>query len=335
MRKSVIHSVTTMTPLRVSLVGGGTDFPAFYNLQNGLVVSMTIQKFIYVTVKRHSPLFGEKYRISYSETEHVNTLDEIRNDIARECIRLVGIEEPLFISTASDLPAGSGLGSSSSFAVGLLHALHEFTGDVVSVGQLAEEACEVEINILHRPIGKQDQYAAAFGGLNSFKFYESNRVSIDSITLNSEGYSLLNDLILIWTGMSRKAENILQEQNENIGQNLVYLNELYLEAESLKNIMTENKLNSLNLSSALNKNWQLKRKFASGIANKEIDSLYEECMASGASGGKLLGAGGGGFIMANVPETKRKEFFEKMQKYPAIPVTIEHRGTRILSRVDL
>ena len=335
MRRSVIHSVTTMTPLRVSLVGGGTDFPAFYKLQNGLVVSMTIQKFIYVTVKRHSPLFGEKYRISYSETEHVNTLDEIRNDIARECIRLVGIKEPLFISTASDLPAGSGLGSSSSFAVGLLNALHEFTGDIVSVGQLAEEACEVELNILARPIGKQDQYAAAFGGLNSFKFYDTNRVSIESITLNSEGYKVLNNLLLVWTGMSRKAEDILHEQNKKIEANFHSLRELYLEAENLKNTMVEGKFNSVNLGEALENNWKLKRKFAAGIANEQIDSLYRECLASGATGGKLLGAGGGGFILANVPTANREDFLNKMKKYISIPVSIEHRGTRVLSRVHL
>jgi len=335
MRKSVIHSVTTMTPLRVSLVGGGTDFPGFYNLQNGLVVSMTIQKFIYVTVKRHSPLFGEKYRISYSDTEHVNSLDEIRNDIARECIRLVGIDEPLFISTASDLPAGSGLGSSSSFAVGLLLALHEFTGDHVSVGQLAEEACMVEINILNRPIGKQDQYAAAFGGLNSFKFYGTNRVSIDSITLESEGYKILNDLVLVWTGMSRKAEDILHEQNNNITNNLNFLQELYLEAENLKNILIEGKFNSLVLSKVLNNNWDLKKRFAPGITNETINSLYDECFAAGATGGKLLGAGGGGFIVVNVPTEKRTEFLKKIKGHPSIFVSIEHRGTRILSRVDL
>jgi D-glycero-alpha-D-manno-heptose-7-phosphate kinase len=324
-----------MTPLRVSLVGGGTDFPAFYKLQNGLVVSMTIQKFIYVTVKRHSPLFGEKYRISYSETEHVNTLDEIRNDIARECIRLVGIEEPLFISTASDLPAGSGLGSSSSFAVGLLNALHEFTGDIVSVGQLAEEACEVELNILARPIGKQDQYAAAFGGLNSFKFYDTNRVSIESITLNSDGYKVLNNLLLVWTGMSRKAEDILHEQNQKIEANFHSLKELYLEAENLKDTMVEGKFNSVNLGEVLENNWKLKRKFAAGIANEQIDSLYRECLASGATGGKLLGAGGGGFILANVPTANREDFLNKMKKYLSIPVSIEHRGTRVLSRVHL
>ena len=164
------RAVTTITPQRLGFAGGGTDLPAFYRQHGGAVLSSAIDKYIYVTVKRHSPLFNENYRLSYSKTEHVNSLDEIENDIARECLRLVDVEPPLFIATASDLPVSSGLGSSSSFAVGLLYALHTLRGEDVSAGQLAEEACHVELNVLGHPIGKQDQYAAAFGGLNYISF---------------------------------------------------------------------------------------------------------------------------------------------------------------------
>src|SRR4051812_27711107 len=153
------HAVTTITPLRISFAGGGTDLPNFYQEHGGAVVSTAINKYIYVTVKRHSRMHNEAYRLSYSKTEHTNSLETIENDIARECLRLLPLDPPLFISTIADLPAQSGLGSSSSFAVGLLHALHVMRGESVSVGQLAEEACQVEIGALQRPIGKQDQFA--------------------------------------------------------------------------------------------------------------------------------------------------------------------------------
>ena len=170
------RAVTTITPQRLSFAGGGTDLPDFYEQHGGAVVSSTIDKYLYVTVKRHSPLFNEVYRLSYSKTEHVDHLEDIENDIARECLKLVHVEPPLFIATAADLPAQSGLGSSSSFAVGLLYALHTMRGEEVSAGQLAEEACHVEIGLLKRPIGKQDQYAAAFGGLNYMSFQRDGRV---------------------------------------------------------------------------------------------------------------------------------------------------------------
>src|SRR3989338_8599158 len=209
------HAVTTITPQRLSFVGGGTDLPDFYRKHGGAVVSTTIDKYIYVTVKRHSRLFNEAYRLSYSKTEHVDSLDEIENDVARECLRLVHVAPPLFIATASDLPASSGLGSSSSFAVGLLYALHALRGEDVSVGQLAEEASHVEIKMLGHPIGKQDQYAAAFGGLNYITFNSNGRVHLDPLWLPNGGAdALFSNSMLFWTGMQREAEGILQERSE-------------------------------------------------------------------------------------------------------------------------
>ncbi|HJO05223.1 MAG TPA: GHMP kinase, partial [Acidobacteriota bacterium] len=212
------RAVTTITPQRLSFAGGGTDLPDFYQRHGGAVVSAAIDKYIYVTVKRHSPLFEEVYRLSYSTTEHVNSLDAIENDIARECLRLVEVEPPLFIATASDLPASSGLGSSSSFAVGLLYALHTMRGEDVAAGQLAEEACHVEIDVLRRPIGKQDQYAAAFGGLNYIGFQRDGRVHLDSVWLRGNGTSeLFRQIMLFWTGVQRDAGDVLHEQRSNIG----------------------------------------------------------------------------------------------------------------------
>src|SRR5918995_3919606 len=172
--------VLTRTPLRVSFAGGGTDLAAFYEMSEyGAVLSTAIDKYIYVTVKRHSDVFNEPIRVNYSRSEEVHRVEEIRNNIARECIRFLEIEPPIYISTVGDLPASTGLGGSSSFAVGLLNALHAFRGERTSAGQLAEEACHIEIDVLKQPIGKQDQYAAAFGGLNFFSFKRGGVVTVD------------------------------------------------------------------------------------------------------------------------------------------------------------
>ncbi|MGH2587584.1 MAG: GHMP kinase, partial [Dehalococcoidia bacterium] len=171
--------VVTRTPLRVSFAGGGTDLPDFYERDYGAVFSTTITKYVYVTVKPHSEFFYEPIRINYSRTEQVNRVDEIENDIARECLRLLEIEPPIYISTVADLPASSGLGGSSAFAVGLLHALHTYRGERVSPAQLAEEACHIEIDVLKQPIGNQDQYAAAFGGLNYLRFNADGGVAVE------------------------------------------------------------------------------------------------------------------------------------------------------------
>lgn len=334
MKTSSLHAVTTMTPLRVSFLGGGTDFPAFYETHEGLVVSMAIQQFIYVTVKRHSPLFGERYRISYSETEHVNSVSEIRNGIVRSCIELIGIQEPLFVSTASDIPAMSGLGSSSSFAVGLLNALHRMIGEPVSAGQIAEEACEVEINRLEKPIGKQDQYAAAFGGLNAFRFHTDGRVSIDAITLDSRTYATLNDLVLLWTGMQRKAETILQEQNERTEENQHGLKALVDLSVDFKTDLVSGDLTLQRLADLITQSWYIKRGLASTVTSRRIDDAYESCLSAGALGGKLLGAGGGGFLLMCVPPERKVEFMKQVTPLIPVPVRLESQGSRVLSSVS-
>jgi D-glycero-alpha-D-manno-heptose-7-phosphate kinase len=330
-----LHAVTTMTPLRVSFLGGGTDFPAFHETGEGLVVSMAIKQFIYVTVKRHSPLFGERYRISYYETEHVNSIDEIQNEIVRACIELIGIQEPLFIATASDIPAMSGLGSSSSFAVGLLKALHLLVGESVSAGQLAEEACEVEISRLQKPIGKQDQYAAAFGGLNSFKFQTDGRVSVDAITLDRETSKLLNGLVMLWTGLPRTAESILHEQNERTAQNQNSLNTLVNLSVDFKGQLVSGDLTLQRFAELLTQSWQIKRGFAPNVTSGSLDDSFDTCISSGALGGKLLGAGGGGFLLMCVPPEEHNEFLKKVIPLVSVPVRLEPQGSRVLSRVSL
>lgn len=266
------RAVTTITPQRLSFAGGGTDLPDFYERHGGAVVSSTIDKYLYVTVKRHSPLFNEVYRLSYSKTEHVDSLEDIENDIARECLRLVHVEPPLFISTAADLPAQSGLGSSSSFAVGLLYALHTMRGEEVSAGQLAEEACHVEIGVLKRPIGKQDQYAAAFGGLNYMSFQRDGRVHLDSVWLPGEGtLAMFKNTMLFWTGMQREAGDILQEQRHNIGSTSDTLVGMRDMAVACRDLLLKHPGDPYKLGALLDAGWRAKRSLASKVTSAEID----------------------------------------------------------------
>lgn len=333
LKPNSLHAVTTLTPLRVSFAGGGSDFPEFNKFLPGLVVSMAIRQYIYVTVKRHSPLFGERYRISYSETEHADSLAEIQNDIARACIELVGVDEPLFVSTASDLPAMSGLGSSSSFAVGLLNALHLLVGETVSAGQLAEEACQVELEMLGKPIGKQDQYAAAFGGLNAFEFRVDGRVSVDALTLDPQTYNLLDDLVMLWTGVQRTAVSVLEEQNQRTVENHDSLSGLVQLAQNFKSQLIGGILTRAQLGALLTSGWALKRELASNVTSEFLDATFEACINAGALGGKLLGAGGGGFLLMCVPQDGQEKFRRRVAPLPLVPVELEVRGSQVLSQV--
>jgi D-glycero-alpha-D-manno-heptose-7-phosphate kinase len=328
------RTVTTMTPQRLSFAGGGTDLPDFYRKHGGAVISATIDKYIYVTVKRHSRLFNEVYRLSYSQTEHVNTLDEIENDVARECLRLVHVEPPLLIATASDLPASSGLGSSSSFAVGLLYALHTMRGESVSAGQLAEEACHVEIEMLKRPIGKQDQYAVAFGGLNYITFREDDRVHLEHIWLPNDGaVTLFRNSMLFWTGMQRAAGAVLEEQRANIGRMRDTLIQMRDMSADCRDLLRHHPNDPTKLGSILHAGWVAKRSLASTISSSSIDDSYARARAAGAIGGKIAGAGGGGFLYLVVPPEKHAAVRAALPEMTDISVQYEPRGSRLLSIV--
>jgi D-glycero-alpha-D-manno-heptose-7-phosphate kinase len=327
------RAVTTITPQRLSFAGGGTDLPDFYKKHGGAVVSSTIDKYIYVTVKRHSPLFNEAYRLSYSKTEHIDTLDAIENDVARECLRLVDVDPPLFVATASDLPVSTGLGSSSSFAVGLLYALHVMRGEDVSAGQLAEEACHVEVNVLRHPIGKQDQYAAAFGGLNYIAFQRDGRVHLDSVCVPGNGAgAVFHHFMLFWTGVQRDAREVLLEQRNNIERTSDTLVRMRDMAERCRDVMLGNGNVPARLGELLNEGWRAKRSLASTISTTEIDSLYDRALAAGALGGKIAGAGGGGFLLLVVPP-ERQDQLRTALGILDVPVGYEPRGARLLSVV--
>lgn len=333
--QSLPRAVTTVTPQRLSFAGGGTDLPDFYRRHGGAVVSATINKYIYVMVKQHSPLFNENYRLSYSKTEHVQRLEEIENDVARECLRLVHADPPLFISTASDLPALSGLGSSSSFAVGLLYALHTLRGEDVSAGQLAEEACQVEIEMLRRPIGKQDQYAAAFGGLNCIAFKQDGRVHLDSLWLPGHGAAtLFRNSMLFWTGMQREAGDILEEQRSRIGDTGETLLRMRDMAHECRDVLLESVEDPRKFGALLDAGWRAKRSLASRISTPQIDASYERALAAGALGGKIAGAGGGGFLYLVVPLERQPAVRAALPDMVHVAVSYESRGARILSVVQ-
>ena len=293
----MLHSVTTVTPLRISLAGGGSDIPSFYRAGYGSVVSMAIRSYVYVTAKRHSPLFGEKYRVSYSTTETADDVEAIDNDIVRTCIQFLGIDEPLHIITSSDLPAQSGLGSSSSFCVGLLKALHEIRGDSISPGQLAEEACHIEMELLGMPIGKQDQYAASFGGLNYIKFDADESVSLESLPLHPHTLAFIDELFLVWTGVSRSAATVLADQERNAERNGAAIAELVQSAELMRNRIRAGTETASSLGLMLSSNWEVKKNLGALIETPQVIELISKLHSLGSRGHKIAGAGGGGFVL--------------------------------------
>jgi D-glycero-alpha-D-manno-heptose-7-phosphate kinase len=323
--------IVTRTPLRVSFAGGGTDLADFYERDYGAVLSMAIANYIYVTVKPHSPLFNEPVRVNYSKSEEVERVDEIENDIARECLKFMEIEPPIYISTVGDHPASTGLGSSSAFAVGLLNALHAYRGERVTAGQLAEEACHIEIDVLGEPIGKQDQYAAAFGGVNFFRFNPGGAVTVEPL---QPGHGKLQDLfdhmLMFWTGHQRDAGSVLREQKQNTASKLDNLIRMRDHAHELQALMSNGPVRPEVVGQLLDDGWRLKRDLASTISNDKIDEWYARALEAGASGGKLCGAGGGGCILFVVPPDRQASVREAMSDLIEVPVSYEVHGSRVL-----
>jgi D-glycero-alpha-D-manno-heptose-7-phosphate kinase len=323
--------VITRTPVRVSFAGGGTDIPDFYRIEGGAVLSATVDKYVYVTVKRHSDLFNEPIRINYSQTEQVNTVDEIQNNIVRECLRFLDIAPPIYISTVADMPASTGMGGSSAFAVGLLNALHTFRGERVTAGQLAEEACYIEMTVLKEPIGKQDQYAAAYGGLNLFRFRPDGKVSVEpQHTANGAVSLMFSNIMMFWTGHQRPASFVLKEQKANTARNVDMLRRMRDDAYEMRALFSEPIISPEKIGSRLRQGWEVKRRLASTISNPGIDDFYNRAMAAGAEGGKLCGAGGGGFLMFIVRPEHRNRVREALSELVCVPLGYEVHGSCIL-----
>jgi len=292
-----IDLVVTKTPLRISFLGGGTDIYYFYKNFGGSVLNCAINKYVYVTVKRHSSFFEEKIRLNYSISEVSNQLSKVENNIVRECLKLTKINFPIYISTVSDVPTGSGLGGSSSFTVGLLKALYCIQRKKINKKRLFEQACKIEIDILKEPIGKQDQIPAVYGGFNFIIFNKDESVKLIKIKKNQINKNLFNNSILIWTKSTRSASDILQNQKINFKSNVKNLKNLKSNADTFYNDFKKvKKIDLKKLGNLINKSWNEKRKLSKKISQKKIDQIINKSIKLGCYGAKLLGAGGGGFI---------------------------------------
>ncbi|CAN5778546.1 GHMP kinase [soil metagenome] len=323
--------IITRTPLRVSLAGGGTDLPAYYDQGAGAVLSTTVGRYVYVTVKRHGPVFDERVRLNYSLSESVHEIDAIRNNIARECLRLLGIDPPIYVSVVSDLPDSSGLGGSSSFAVGLLNALHVMRGEWVDARQLAEEASHVEMDLLGEPIGKQDTYAAAFGGMNLFHFQPDGTVTIDEQRPQPDTLDrLFSSMLMVWTGHQRRASSVLLEQRDKTSANRTVLDQMREHAFEVREMIHDGGFRPEQLGRLLDASWALKRSLASNVSNEQLNHWYDAACAAGAWGGKVCGAGGGGFFLFIAPPEAHADICAAMGDLRSVPLTYSAEGSKVL-----
>jgi D-glycero-alpha-D-manno-heptose-7-phosphate kinase len=297
--------IITRSPLRISLGGGGTDLPSYYRQHEGFLISAAIDKYVYIIMH---DAFEKKIIIKYSKTEFVHRIEEIQHPIIRESLKLLNITSPNFeLASMADIPAGTGLGSSSSFTCALLKALHTYNKTFIKPDDLAEEACHIEIDVLGEPIGKQDQYISAFGGINCFTFCKNNHVKTKELNISKETlYNLEDHLLLFFTGFSRSASTVLKEQDEKSKNND---SEMIDNLHFVKELGYKSKLafesGDLDEFAALMKiHWEHKKQRSRAMSNEKINTWYDIAMKNGALGGKLIGAGGGGFLMFYAEDTK-------------------------------
>jgi len=318
--------IISRTPFRISFIGGGSDLKEYYSQNKfGAVISTTIQKYMYIVIH---PYFHDKIRLKYSITEDVNNVEEIKHPIIRECLKKVGVNSGIEITSFADIPAGTGLGSSSSFTVGLLNALYSYNGKIVTKSQLAEEACEIEISKLNEPIGKQDQYAASFGNLNYIKFNDNEKVDVIPIELKKNiKDNFESSLRLYYTGEKRQASTILNIQKNNMSKSskVIIMNKMVNLTNNFKKSLLDNDIKLIG--EILNDNWVYKKQMASNISNKLINNLYDKAIKLGAIGGKLLGAGGSGFLLIMA---KNHQLIEKNLGCKSIEVKFDEHGSKII-----
>jgi len=315
----------------MSFFGGGTDLLSFCEKETGKVLSSTIAAHMYITVHRLSNLYPFKIRVSYSRTELAETIDEVQHPVVRECLKMLNINHPIEITSIADIPSGTGLGSSSSFTVGLLHALHAFQGDYASPEQLAEEACRIEIDILNEPIGKQDQYAAAFGGLRKYTFLGRDRVTVQPTICRPDTLTRFYDsLLMFYVGGSRKAKDILEEQNSRTNGNMKNLLKMRYMCDQGEEILQGKPDRLPAFGQLLHESWRLKKSLSAKISNPWIDQWYGRARGAGAIGGKLLGAGGTGFLLLFVEPEKQPRVRKALGELLEQPVLFEPEGSRII-----
>ena len=325
--------IITRSPLRISLGGGGTDLPSYYREHGGLVIAAAIDKYVYINVHRR---FVEGFLLKYSHLEEAATIGEIKHPIIREALRLVDIQERnLEITSMADIPAGTGLGSSGSFTTALLKALHALRKNLVHPAELAEQACCIELEKLSEPIGKQDQYIAAFGGITCFQFLPNGQVEACPLKISDETlYNLEDNLLLFFTGYARSASKILQEQDDKSKQGDKTM------VENLHGVKELGRQSQLALESdnlpefarLMDVHWQRKKERSQNMSNQEINAWYDYAMANGALGGKIIGAGGGGFLMFYAKEKTRLRHAMRERGLKEVRFRFDFEGTKILNQ---
>ncbi len=325
--------IITRSPLRVSLGGGGTDLPSYYSEHGGFLVAAAIDKYVYIT--KHTT-FQKEIIVKYSKLERVTSVDQLEHPIFREALKLTGVTDPhIELTSMADIPGGTGLGSSGSFTTALLRALHAFKKNSISPAELAEQACDIEINKLGEPIGKQDQYIAAVGGITAFTFHKDGRVEYRPCKISEETlYNLEDNLLLFFTGYSRSASSILKDQNDRSKKNdSAMLDNLHFTKElghkSLKSLESGN-LDEFAM--LMDVHWQRKKARSSGMSNGQINQWYDHAMANGALGGKLIGAGGGGFLMFYAGDKRRLRHAMIGQGLQEVRFRFDFEGTKVVTQ---
>lgn len=319
--------IISQTPYRISFAGGGTDLPSFYRQESGAVLSVAVQKHMYVTVTKR---FEPTIRVSYTKTEIADNVDTVQHTLVREALRMTGLGPHMEIVTIGDVPAGTGMGSSSTLTVGLLNAMHALQGRVTSPGQLASQACRIEIDILGSPIGKQDQYAAAFGGLNYIRFNPDESVDVQPVPCGRETLDELERrAIVLYTNQKRDANTILQKQSEGTSGKLRVLREMRDLASEMRSVIS-GRGNVDEFARLLHCGWELKRSLGFGISDERVDGWYDAARKAGAQGGKLLGAGGGGFVLLLAPPERHEAIREALGRPREIDLRIDRLGSRII-----
>jgi D-glycero-alpha-D-manno-heptose-7-phosphate kinase len=321
--------IISRTPFRISFVGGGTDLRSFYSKEEGKVLSTTINKYIYVVVRRQVGIVEFKYRVNWSKVEHRNLIEDIEHPIVREALRYLKIDFPIEITTFADIPAKTGLGSSSSFAVGLVHALHALKGEQVTKYVLASEAAHIEVDILGRSMGKQDHFAAAYGNLNVFTFHSNEFVTVDPVFYQPRVPQVLGrNLLLFYTQLKRDASKVLKTQDRNTLNKFDELREMKMLVDPLRDVISTG-LDLNRVGEILHKGWELKRTLTDCISSSEINDYYNKGLKAGAIGGKLLGAGGGGFLLFYVEPENQKAVIEALSVLQELKIRLDTDGTRI------
>lgn len=318
------------TPVRASFCGGGTDLAAFYqnHPDGGAVTSLAMARYLYVTV---NPRFDNSIRISYSSMEFVNDINEIQHELVREAMKSTGVTDGIEITTIADIPSrGTGLGSSSAVTIGLLNALSSLAGNPMSSEELAKEACRIEIDVLGQPIGKQDQYAAAIGGANTIGFLPDGSVSIDPLVLSDNTKQRIeNEFSLVYTGLTRSANSVLSKQKELTADRMEELSSLRLQAFQVRSALEGGRLEEVGR--LLEESWQIKRNLVDGITGELLDNLHDQLINAGATGAKLLGAGGGGFFLVHGDDEIKKRLENSLSsKHKILPLLIDSQGSTII-----